>query len=127
MVKYLGLSILLISGIAFGQRSFYEINEVCEDDYDRQNIVIECYDVTNVSITRDYNNKYFAFFAGNQKTIIPFTSWYDLGSGIEYYYYNQLIAAVVFQNNSRVPWAIAVVDKKNNRGRRYVIKSWQQE
>lgn len=127
MVKYLGLSILLISGIAFGQRSFYEINEYCELDYDRQNIVIECYDVTNVSITRDYNNKYFAFFVGNKKTIIPFTSWYDTGTQINYFYYNELIAIIGFQNNSRVPWAVTIVDETNNRGIRHVIKSWKQE
>lgn len=127
MEKYLRLLILLIGGIAVGQRSFYEINEVCELDYDRQNGVIECYDVTNVSITLDYNNKYFAFFVGNQKMILPFTSWYDTGTQINYFYYNQLIAIMGFQNNSRVPWVITVVDEKNNIGRRNVIKSWQQE
>ncbi|MBW7869652.1 MAG: hypothetical protein H3C39_01180 [Flavobacteriia bacterium] len=126
MGKYLRLLILLIGGIAVGQRSFYKINKVCELDYDRQNKVIECYDVTNVSITRDYNNKHFAFFSGNQKTIIPFTTWRDIGDVIGYFYYETLVITIGL-NDKRIPYRIVLSDEKNRIGRGFEIESWQQE
>jgi len=119
--------LLLTCIYTYSQRSFYKINEVCDLDYDREDIVKKCYKVDEVQITRDLNNNQFIFFQNGEKFKIQFNRVSDDSIGIFYYYYNTLLIGLKFKPNTRIPYSITLVDESNNVGRRYIIESWKKE
>ncbi|MDM1523848.1 hypothetical protein HX088_11280 [Empedobacter sp. 225-1] len=127
-MRFLCIIFLLIISIdCFSQRSFYKINEICDLDYDRENIETGCYNVDEIQITRDLNKKQFIFFQDGEKFIIPFSTISEDSRGIGYYYYDILVLGLRFKTGTRIPFALTIIDQKNNTARRYVIKSWKPE